>query len=77
MNKLLIVVSGGIVQAIHTNVKDLEICIADHDNASQGGNLLQRCDPDIVTDEPFYQQFTNNSDPTEMELRDELKRIHF
>lgn len=56
MNKILIVVSGGVIQAVHSN-EDVEIFIVDHDNRinsspqeiEQSSELLEKpISPDTI-----------------------------
>lgn len=79
MNKILILVRGGNIQAIHSTDPDTEIAIIDYDNVEVGGApVLPVIQPDRFF-EPgkAHEDFTDADDPIEIEIRDHLKSIHF
>jgi len=78
MVRILIQVSGGNIQNIIAN-ENVEIVIVDYDNMEKGDapDFSSFYEPDSIMETgTFYQQFTDASEPMDMEVRDELKRNH-
>ena len=78
--KILIIVEGGIVQAVHTST-DADIIIIDHDNQHIEEENTKDClllpkAPDRIS-KNLYEIFTSAIDAQEIEIRDLLKRIKF
>ena len=80
--KVLITMQGGMIQNITTD-QDMDIVIVDYDLPSHGEPAFKGCyAPDyIVKGGEFAEMFQNMTGaeltPEEIEVRDELKRIHF
>ena len=78
--KILIEVKGGSVTAISAT-EDVQIVIVDYDNSDNGNNPVTPSEvlyPDaIFEDGEAHTLFTDASDPEEMEIKDELKRLKF
>lgn len=81
MTKILIEVRGGNVVAVSATQEDVQLCIVDYDNIDEGNNPVCVSDPlgPDATFEPgkAHELFTDSSDPVEMEVKEELKRIKF
>lgn len=75
--KILIEVRGGIVQSVKSNRGNVKIVIVDYDNIQGDETIVgSPSKPDAVY-ENIYEAFTDQSNPMEMEVRDELKRFKF
>jgi len=74
--KILIIVSGGIVQQICANHENVKIVIVDYDDQSDEPVHVSPSVPDVI-EKDMYKLFTDKSDPVEMEIRDTLKDIKF
>lgn len=75
--KILITFRGGEVVNVNTNM-DADIVIVDFDVLDQGNSPVSAIlAPDSISPGPFYQDFTDEQDPEEVEVRDELKRLKF
>lgn len=80
MTKVLIQVRGGNV--IHISAtEEVKIVIVDYDNSDNGENPVipsEQLSPDVIfKDGEAHTLFTDETDPVEMEVKDELKRIKF
>jgi hypothetical protein len=78
MTRILIEIRGGNIQNIIAN-ENVEIVIVDYDNMKCGDAPVFKSfyEPDVITETgTFYQQFTDERDPMDMEVRDELRRNH-
>jgi hypothetical protein len=76
--RIFIEVSGGNIQRIVTN-EDVDIVIVDHDNIDAGDkpDFSSFYAPDYITKTgEFYMLYSDENDPRDMEIRDELKRNH-
>lgn len=78
--KILIEVKGGTVINISAT-EEVKIVIVDYDNSDNGSNPIMPSDPlypdAIFKDGEAHTLFTDASDPEEMEIKDELKRLKF
>ena len=76
--KILVIVEGGTVQAINSNNPNCRIVVIDHDNKESGGNgfISEPYEPDGLY-ENQYEAFTDETNPIDVEIRDELKRMKF
>lgn len=78
--KILIYVEGGIVQSVCSNQPDTQIVIIDKDNLvssdDKNGFISGIHQPDGVY-ENHYEAYNDQSDPIEMEIREELKALKF
>jgi len=76
--KVLVVVKDGMVETISSNSENTRIVVIDHDNRERGNNgfISEPYEPDAVF-ENLYEGFTDETDPVEVEIRDELKRMKF
>jgi hypothetical protein len=76
MKNVLIEIRGGNIQMIIAS-EQINFVIIDHDNADAGDPPVAFAGADrVVPEGEFYQEYTDESDPREMEIRDELKREH-
>ena len=76
--RILVEIIGGNIQNIITN-EDIEVIVVDHDNIDCGDALdFENFYPvdQITKTGEFYQCYSDESSPREMEIRDELKRNH-
>lgn len=72
--RILIEISGGNIQRILAS-ETCNVVIIDHDNADAGDKPVVDTLPDqTMIEGTFYQAFTDESDPREMEIHDELKK---
>jgi len=77
MIKILIYVKEGYVQAVHANNTAIEYVIVDADlQANVDDVVSQVLKPDYVNVN-LYEGFTDQSNPLDMEIRNELKRRKF
>jgi len=77
--KVLITVENGIITNISSNKdgEEIQIVIVDYDNLENGGDVVSGIlAPDDVIDD-LYTLFTDENDPMNVEIHDELKRLHF
>lgn len=76
--KILVIIEDGTVQAINSNNPNCRIVVIDHDNRERGGIgfISEPYEPDAVF-ENHYEGFTDETDPVDVEIRDELKRMKF
>jgi len=76
--KILIYVEGGTVQYVNSNQEDTQIVIIDKDQLENGGTsfISSTLAPDSVYDNHF-EAFTDESNPVDMEVREELKTRKF
>jgi hypothetical protein len=75
--KIIINVRGGLVESVYGNDNNTRIIIIDHDNLDQQSDFeLNVLSLDQRADN-LHELFTDATDSREMEIRDELKRIHF
>ncbi len=77
--KIIIEVKGGSIIAVHST-KDIDYAIVDYDNVPNGspafnGSIYEQ--DSLFKSGEAHLQFINESDPSEMEVHDELKRIKF
>ena len=73
--KILITVEDGLVQNFMTS-EDMDIILVDNDiPKSDGSNGINRYEPDSICDGMFYMEYTDASDPREMEIHHELKSL--
>lgn len=78
MNKIIIEVNGGLVQAIHSTDPEIQILLIDYDNLTDGDQAA----PEVVGPDTVFAGGTAHllyldDDPVSVEIRDELKRIKF
>jgi len=77
--KIVIMVDGGIVQAVYSNNTETKIVIIDNDNKGDDPEptyISEAKEPDAIS-ENMYELFSDASDPTEVEIRDVLKNRKF
>lgn len=73
--KVLIYVEGGIVQMIAAS-EPVDIILVDRDNQDVGDNPVVQYEPDHIKEAgSFHELFSFNDNP-DIEIRDELKRLH-
>jgi len=77
--KIIIEVKGGTVVAV-SSTHEIDIAIVDYDNVQNGspafnGSVLAQ--DNLFESGKAHELFTDASDPVEMEVKDELKRIKF
>ena len=74
--RILIEVSGGNIQRILAT-ETCNIVIIDHDNIEAGDPPVVETFPDkTIPEGKFYQEYTDENDPREVEIHDALKRLH-
>lgn len=57
---------------------NIEVCLVDYDNLENGDRLFSVFSPDFIFEDGMaHERFIDQSDPIEMEVRDDLKRIKF
>ena len=76
--KVLVYVKDGTVSTISSNIENIRIVVIDEDNIGdeKNGFISEPYEPDAVS-ENLYELFSDSTDPIEMEIRDELKRMKF
>mgnify|MGYP003462192837 FL=1 len=76
--KVLVYVKDGTVSTISSNIGNIRIVVIDEDNIGdeKNGFISEPYEPDAVS-ENLYELFNDSTDPVEMEIRDELKRMKF
>ena len=76
--KVLIYVKEGMVHAVYSNNPDIKIVVVDEDNNcdEKYGFISEPYEPDAVF-KNLYEAFTDETNPVDMEIRDELKRLKF
>jgi hypothetical protein len=73
MTRILIEVNGGMITNI-ISTAPIEIITVDWDNIQAGDGFVESVPDRIVKRGEFYQTFSDESDPLQMEIHDELKR---
>lgn len=75
--KVLVYVYGGTVQYINSSNPNTRIVVIDQDNNLDDKNgFISEYEPDAIY-ENHYEAFTDTTNPVDMEIRDELKRMKF
>ena len=76
--KIIIELKNGYLGSVSSS-QEIDIVIIDHDNIDKGEppvkDILQQ--DAIFLPGEAYKLYTDASDPRDMEIREELKRIHF
>lgn len=76
--KLLITVEGGVVQGVMTtDKKSVRVVVVDYDKHSDEPVVVSAQPLEKLKAENYYEIFTDQTDPVEMQVRDELKRLKF
>lgn len=75
LNKVLIYVKDGTVQVVNSSNPNTRIVVIDVDNISTDF-ISMPYEPDAVFAN-HYEAFTDENNPVDMEIRDELKRMKF
>lgn len=78
--KVLIIVEGGVVQNVISDADNIEVVVVDWDRKGDEEVIVGQMDVEIlkpIYHGNFWELYTDESDPSEMEVRDELKAIHF
>lgn len=72
--KILILVEGGLIQSFIAS-EDMDIIVVDNDIPKSGDGMgISQYQPDTICEKgKFYMEFTDSSDPRDMEIHYELK----
>jgi len=76
MTKVLIYVEGGNVQMIAAS-EPVDIVLVDRDNQNAGDDPVVQYEPDNIKAPGTFHELFTSSNNSDLEIRDELKRIHF
>ncbi len=77
-SKILITVEGGIVQSVMSTDTNIQFVIVDYDlKGDEPVIVSDPTKPEKLKTENFYELFTDEKDPIDMEVRDKLKRLKF
>lgn len=76
--KVLVTLRGGMIEEMYAN-NEIELVVVDYDLVDHGESPVSTPHVSYYSDEHvgFSGLFTDTSDPVEMEIRDELKRLKF
>jgi len=74
--KVLIYVEGGNVQMVAAS-ESIDLVIVDRDNQDCGDDPVFRCEVDNIQEDGSFHELFDFNDNSDIEIRDELKRIKF
>jgi hypothetical protein len=70
--KILIIVSGGLIQSVNTNNEDIEVTVVDYDRKDEGEDLVY-----VKATDPLNSIIFDISYPAEKQAFDELNEMKF